>query len=501
MIDHLVFNGNREARPATDHLYYGVVWGCSRCNFTNNIITRTAHLCALCAARSANPSCSPEMDIKDRVVVSNNLFALNGLHESGPDWSGARWSDGFTVHDYSNSVFAGNEFVDNTDVDFDLGGCRNCTIQNNTIRHTGSCRRASFAAMLIGAWPGSPQNGMCTSGNYTGTVFSNNSIDCGENRMCFFGLGIGSHAWYISSVYGGSVHNNTVINAQQGVTLDDISEMEVYNNYATGSAGMDYWMEEDTQSIYTSKDTLGTAYIYKDWDLYYSKWENVSFISGCTASENYAEFISQDVPATMTAGQTYTVSVTMRNRGSNTWTAAGNYRLGSQNPQDNHIWNGGGVGLSSGEYIEPIDLDTKTFTFAVTAPTAPGIYNFQWRVLQEYVEWFGENSSNIVVTVVTTTTTTTMTTTSTTTTATSSTMTTSTTTSSTSSTSTTTTSTASSTSSSSTTTSTIANTTTSTTPLQCVMPGNDPPCDDMSLSEAVGGIYEWVIGNLGLENS
>jgi hypothetical protein len=55
-----------------------------------------------------------------------------------------------------------------------------------------------------------------------------------------------------------------------------------------------------------------------------------------------------------------------------------------------------------------------------------------------------------------------------------------------------------STSTSSTTTSTIANTTTSTTPNQCVMPGNYAPCGELSLFEAVEGIYSWVSGNLGL---
>jgi hypothetical protein len=70
------------------------------------------------------------------------------------------------------------------------------------------------------------------------------------------------------------------------------------------------------------------------------------------------------------------------------------------------------------------------------------------------------------------------------------------------STSTTSTSTTTSVSSSSTTTTTAATTTSTTTTTiaspQCVMPGNDPPCDVVSLSEAVDGIYEWVEGNMGL---
>ncbi len=51
-----------------------------------------------------------------------------------------------------------------------------------------------------------------------------------------------------------------------------------------------------------------------------------------------ASFISQSVATTMTTGQTYPASVTMRNVGDNTWPAGGVWRLGSQNPQDNTTW-------------------------------------------------------------------------------------------------------------------------------------------------------------------
>jgi hypothetical protein len=30
-----------------------------------------------------------------------------------------------------------------------------------------------------------------------------------------------------------------------------------------------------------------------------------------------------------------------------------------------------------------------TFNFNVTAPSTPGMYNFQWKMVQDFVEWFG----------------------------------------------------------------------------------------------------------------
>jgi hypothetical protein len=110
-----------------------------------------------------------------------------------------------------------------------------------------------------------------------------------------------------------------------------------------------------------------------------------------------AVFVAQSVPATMVAGQAYTVSVTMRNAGSQTWTAASGYLLGSQNPQDNSTWGFGRVGLGASDSITT--GQQKTFSFTVTAPATAGTYNFQWRMLQERVTWFGGFSSNVAVTV------------------------------------------------------------------------------------------------------
>jgi hypothetical protein len=106
---------------------------------------------------------------------------------------------------------------------------------------------------------------------------------------------------------------------------------------------------------------------------------------------NDALFVAVDVPAVMTPGQTATVSVTMRNIGTSTWTAATSYRLGAQNPQDNGTWGTGRVELDAGDAVAP--GQEHTFSFAATAPSTAGLYNFQWRMLREGVEWFGEHSA------------------------------------------------------------------------------------------------------------
>jgi len=110
---------------------------------------------------------------------------------------------------------------------------------------------------------------------------------------------------------------------------------------------------------------------------------------------NNAQFVSQFVSSSMVPDQLYTVSVAMKNTGDSTWTKGSNFKLGSHNPQDNSIWKIQRVELSSTEVIRP--GQTKIFSFTVKAPASSGSYNFQWMMLQEGVEWFGEKSPNVGV--------------------------------------------------------------------------------------------------------
>ena len=125
-------------------------------------------------------------------------------------------------------------------------------------------------------------------------------------------------------------------------------------------------------------------------------------------SAMYANFVSQSVPTTMEGGKIYSVSITMKNPNISGWgqpgweqalywSEANKCRLGSQNPQDSRIWGVSRIYLGSSEVIK---LNTnKTFTFDVTAPTTAGSYNFQWRMVQDGVAWFGDKTPNVAITV------------------------------------------------------------------------------------------------------
>jgi len=123
-----------------------------------------------------------------------------------------------------------------------------------------------------------------------------------------------------------------------------------------------------------------------------SPFIDISTLEPCS---NMANFITQNVPATMITGESYDVSLTFKNSSATTWSSEGEYKLGSQNPHDNMIWGTNRIYLGESEYIT--GGGQKTFSFNVTAPSTEGSYNFQWRMVQDGVEWFGDWSSNISI--------------------------------------------------------------------------------------------------------
>lgn len=122
-----------------------------------------------------------------------------------------------------------------------------------------------------------------------------------------------------------------------------------------------------------------------------------SALEPVTPLPSNALYLDGWAPSPMTPGQSAQAWVRFQNLGGTTWTSGGAnpFRLGAQNPQDNSTWGTNRVEL-------PHDVapgDEVTFSFPITAPTAPGTYHFQWRMVQELVTWFGDFSADLPVVV------------------------------------------------------------------------------------------------------
>lgn len=117
-----------------------------------------------------------------------------------------------------------------------------------------------------------------------------------------------------------------------------------------------------------------------------------------TASGNGSVFITQqNIPNSMATNQKSTVNITLKNIGSTTWTKSNGYQLGSQNTQDNTVWGFNRVDLSDTDAIFP--GQEKTFQFEITAPSSAGNANFQWKLIKEGLEWFGDVTQNKIIVV------------------------------------------------------------------------------------------------------
>lgn len=118
-----------------------------------------------------------------------------------------------------------------------------------------------------------------------------------------------------------------------------------------------------------------------------------------------AEFVYQRIPelkqgnkpyAIVERGAIVSVNVTFKNTSDEVWTE-GRYSLNSQNPPNNLTWSVDRIDLKPGENIRPGQI--KAFNFKVIAPLKPGIYHFQWQMVQGFNTWIGEKSEDVVITV------------------------------------------------------------------------------------------------------
>ncbi|MBK8553611.1 MAG: hypothetical protein IPL53_22165 [Ignavibacteria bacterium] len=112
-------------------------------------------------------------------------------------------------------------------------------------------------------------------------------------------------------------------------------------------------------------------------------------------SGNYSDIIDYDIPAKLTPGQDYTVSITIVNTGRNTWVRGDNFYLKLYDESDNNyqsdVWGVNKVDI-------PYDIkpsDKANMIFKITAPKTSGVYSQKWAMVSNN-EFFGEYTNNTV---------------------------------------------------------------------------------------------------------
>ena len=223
--DHLIFSGdkfgpNRSVNCSTGSIYKRA---------GGSIRAYASHLTINGSVLKDQP-CYTALEVietANQFVFTNNLVANNGTHTTA-----GFWADGVTVHDNKDAVVTNNSFYNNTDVDLIFGGCQNCLVKGNVIRHSSSRAGSTFSALMIYAWER-------TSGNYLGSKFEYNVIDCGAAKSCGYGLYIGGAAWRPAKVYGAVVRYNTIKNAMVALAVDGVTgRTDIFANKFGNSGGV-----------------------------------------------------------------------------------------------------------------------------------------------------------------------------------------------------------------------------------------------------------------------
>jgi hypothetical protein len=207
MLEHLVLDGNREARLAsvaaqrcqagrTTAGFNAAVLGCVRCAL-DDVVSRNA----LCGTGMVWGGA--------QAVIRRSEFRANG------DATTPRmWADGLTLIYAPESEIRNNRFVDNSDIGLIIGyGVRSRIEQNLIVQRA----QAAFAGLMLNNFN---SRDLSAQGDFRGAVVAGNRIDCGS-RLCVFGIQVGPRPWYPSqNIVGGEVRGNEVRGAKVGINVD-----------------------------------------------------------------------------------------------------------------------------------------------------------------------------------------------------------------------------------------------------------------------------------------
>jgi hypothetical protein len=110
-----------------------------------------------------------------------------------------------------------------------------------------------------------------------------------------------------------------------------------------------------------------------------------------------AEVVSNTIPGTMNKGQSYGVSVTMRNTGTRIWSEADEIRLGGVGDSGGDAAKFGPdrIKIPAGKSVSP--GKTYTFSFTMTAPITAKTYYPKYQMVWDGHQWFGQMLSRTVV--------------------------------------------------------------------------------------------------------
>lgn len=211
-LSHLIFDGNRANRT-------------NACTYPlgHNIIAYGTGF-SIRFVDSINARCGSALEINGAdFEVYNNVIAYNGF---SADERNAEWADGITVHRCNGGVVRNNQIAENTDIGIVVNEGIGCSVRWNAIWNYD---RYAFAGLHISAGG--------SGGNHAGSVFADNEVISGYDRMSF-GIIAGAYPWhYVRTANIGTVEANDVEGAVIGLSVDSVDAGTVVGNDLSGAQG------------------------------------------------------------------------------------------------------------------------------------------------------------------------------------------------------------------------------------------------------------------------
>jgi hypothetical protein len=202
--DHIVLDGNRFARLGSAAAAT-CASGSNGAGF--NASTNGCTGCSFIASGSARALCGTGFEWHgDQATITRSVFRENGDHNTQN-----MWSDGLTLLQSNGAQVSNSTFVDNSDVDLIFGGGTSAALTGNEVLHS---KQSSFAGLMLDNFNGG------TSGDFTGTTVTGNTIVCGVPQ-CDYAIELGPHPWYLSAnIIGGTVSGNTALNGKFDINCE-----------------------------------------------------------------------------------------------------------------------------------------------------------------------------------------------------------------------------------------------------------------------------------------
>jgi hypothetical protein len=110
------------------------------------------------------------------------------------------------------------------------------------------------------------------------------------------------------------------------------------------------------------------------------------------AATRNASITSSSLPSTAVVKTKYTVTITVKNTGTENWTSTGGYCLA---PVSGNPFTSKSVSLKTGETVKP--GKTKIFKFSITAPATAGKYTASWQMTKGSTAFGAKLSKKITV--------------------------------------------------------------------------------------------------------